>query len=467
LNRSLIFYPACLIFVLSSLLSASLYSQQRGSESGRDWYFRDPEKDSVAGISLYKAYDLLKGRTGKTVIVAVIDNGFDIEHQDLKNNIWTNTNEIPGNGIDDDHNGYIDDIHGWNFRGSKDGTTSINDQAEATRVYLLWKDKYDNSDTTGLSKTDKIDWRMYQRAKKEYLDKTQDSAESADDRNYYYNPGFNSRKGVDFEDSINERYYGIPIKPLPAELSHGTHVAGIIGAVRNNGIGIDGIADHVLIIPIVATTGGGDERDKDVANAILYAVDNGAKIINMSFSKKYSPFKERVDEAVRYAERKNVLIFHSAGNSGDDDDTASYYPTGMYEDGSKAANFITVGWNRPKFDYRLAHPHSNYGKSQVDFFAPGSDIYSLVPLNGYEEKSGSSMSTPMASGVAALLMSYFPSLSSAQVKMILLKSVYIPEIIVNRPGSSEKVEFKSLSLSGGILNAFKAVQMAIRLTEDK
>ena len=456
-----IFYRINLFATLLIFISTSLQGQQQTQEHIRDWYFRDPAEDSLAGISLYKAYDLLRGRKAVTVIVAVIDNGFDLEHEDLKNNIWTNKKEIAGNGIDDDHNGYIDDIHGWNFRGSKDGTTSVNDQAEATRVYTLWKTKYDNFDTTGLSMNEKSNWSMYQSAKKEYLEKSQDPKESEGDRLYYYNPAFNARIGVDHPDSISERYYGIPIGQLPAEISHGTHVAGIIAAERNNGKGIDGIADHVVIMPIVASTGGGDERDKDVANAIFYAVDNGAKIINMSFSKKYSPNKERVDEAVRYAESKNVLIFHAAGNSGDNDDTASYYPTGLYKDGTKATNFITVGWSRPKFDYRLAHPYSNYGKNQVDLFAPGSDIYSLVPVNASGEKSGSSMSTPMASGVAALLLSYFPSLTVVQVKEILLKSVYIPQNLVNRPGSSEKVDFKSLSVSGGILNAFQAVRFAM------
>jgi subtilisin family serine protease len=455
----------CFLLSLSALSSAPVQGQQKSPEPGRDWYFRDPADDSLAGISLYKAYNLLKSRKARTVVVAVIDNGFDLEHEDLKNNIWTNSKEVPGNGIDDDHNGYIDDIHGWNFRGSKDGSTSVNDQAEATRVYTLWKDIYDNKDTAGLSREKKVEWLEFQNAKKEYLERSMDPKASAEDRAYYYNPAFNARQGVDSPDNINQRYYGIPVGQLPAELSHGTHVAGIIAAERNDGKGIDGIADHVLVMPIVATTGGGDERDKDVANAIFYAVDNGAQIINMSFSKKYSPYKERVDEAVRYAELKNVLIFHAAGNSGDNDDTAGYYPTGLYSDGKKAGNLITVGWSRPKFDYRLAHPNSNYGKTQVDLFAPGSDIYSLVPVNAYAEKSGSSMSTPMVSGVAALLFSYFPSLTAADVKDILMKSVYIPHNLVNRPGSTDKVEFNSLSVSGGIVNAYQAVIMAIRITQ--
>lgn len=446
-------------------LVTQIQGQTAPSEIGHDWYFRDPQDDSLAGISLYKAYARLQGRPAKTVIVAVIDNGFDLNHEDLKKDIWTNSHEIAGNGVDDDHNGYVDDVHGWNFRGAHDGTTETNDQAEATRIYMLWKNTYDHADTNQLTIPKKREWRMYQAAKKEYLEKSQDSLESADDRRYAYNPTFNPRIGVDIQDSLQQRFYGIPIGPLPPAISHGTHVAGIIAAIRNNGIGIEGIADHVLIMPIVATTQSGDERDKDVANAIVYAVDNGAKIINLSFSKKYSPFKERIDEAIRYAEKHDVLIFHAAGNSGDNDDTASYYPKAVYQDGCVATNVITVGWSRSKFDYRLAHPYSNYGLARVDLFAPGSDIYSTVPGNAYEEKSGSSMATPVAAGVAALIWSYFPTLRADQLKNILLKSVYIPQNLVNRPGSTEKVSFTTLSVSGGIVNAYQAVLLAIQATK--
>jgi subtilisin family serine protease len=244
-------------------------------------------------------------------------------------------------------------------------------------------------------------------------------------------------------------------------LSHGTHVAGIIAAERGNGVGVDGIADHVLIMPIVATTATGDERDKDVANAIRYAVANGARVINMSFSKTLSQYKSVVDDAIRYAEEKDVLIVHAAGNDGEDDDSWPHYPIADYETGGRARNVITVGWSRSKFDERLAHPFSDYGARTVDVFAPGSDIFSTVPDDKYGYKSASSMSAAMVTGVAALLLSYFPRLTAVQAKNIIMSSSFKPTIAVNKPGTKQKVSFRSLSVSGGIVNAHNAVLTAL------
>jgi subtilisin family serine protease len=430
-----------------------------------NWFELDPGVDSVAGISLDKAYELLNGRKPKTVIVAVIDNGVDISHKDLVNVIWTNRKEVSGNGMDDDHNGYIDDVHGWNFRGTENGTIVEKEQAGSTQYYLAWKDKYDRLDTNLAGPGERRQVAVYMRAKADYLEKMR-SGDSTDIRYGYNSDYLSSRQIANDTGNPNNRYYGSPHFVLSPNLTHGTHVAGIIAAERNNGIGIDGIADHVQIMPIVATTATGDERDKDIANAIRYAVDNGARIINMSFSKRFSSNKAAVDTAIRYAEEKNVLIVHAAGNDGVniDVDTNYHYPIAIYENGARAANFITVGWSRPLFDYRLAHPYSDYGKLNVDLFAPGSDIYSTVPGDGYDAKSGSSMSAPVVSGVAALLMSYFPDLSAREVKEILLKSVYNPSEAVNRPQTKISVPFDSLSVSGGIVNAFNAVKMAIALT---
>jgi subtilisin family serine protease len=431
-----------------------------------DWFQKDPVNDSLAGISLNQAYGLLKGRTSKTVIVAVIDNGIDIFHEDLKNVIWTNKKEIPDNGIDDDGNGYTDDVHGWNFRGAKDGTIVENEQAASTQFFLAWKNKFEGADTSLLNTEEKKEFAIYGRAKKEYEEKL--TSKDSSDIGFAYNVNYNSSKSI-ANDSVNSsgRFYGSPYFKLSSNLTHGTHVAGIIAAQRNNGRGIDGVADNVLIMPIVASTAVGDERDKDVANAIHYAVDNGAKIISMSFAKLYSSDKKLVDEAVFYAEQKDVLIIHCAGNDGLNIDSADnyHYPVAIYESGRKADNFITVAWSRPLFDYRLAHPNSDYGKMNADLFAPGSDIYSTVPGDRYDFKSGSSMSTPVVSGVAALLFSYFPSLSANQVKQILLASVYKPDQMVNRPQTKTQVPFSSLSASGGIVNAYNAVKMAIELTK--
>ena len=454
---------------LCTIFCFNIFAQTSGQRIvPKDWFEKDPDTDSIAGINLDKAYLLLKGRKSRTVIVAVIDNGVDILHEDLKNVIWTNKKEIPDNGIDDDNNGYVDDAHGWNFRGTKDGTIIENEQASSTQFYLAWKNKYEKADTSLLSPEDKNKFAIFTKARNEYLEKL--TSKDSSDIEFAYNINYNSSKLIANDSTNSEnRFYGSPYFKLSPNLSHGTHVAGIIAAQRNNDKGIDGIADNVLIMPIEATTAGGDERDKDVANAIYYAVDNGAKIINMSFSKLFSPDKKLVDNAVRYAEKKNVMIIHAAGNDGADIDSNKnyHYPIAIYEDGNKASNFITVGWSRPLFDYRLAHPYSDYGKKNVDLFAPGSDIFSTVPNNGYDFKSGSSMSAPVVSGVAALLFSYFPSLSLKQVKEILLKSTFKPNQMVNKPQTKTPVRFDSLSVSGGIVNAYSAVKMAIELTKIK
>ncbi len=431
----------------------------------KGWQTKDPVSDSLAGISLDKAYQLLRGRKSHPVIVAIIDNGFDISHEDLKKVIWTNPKEIPDNGIDDDHNGYIDDIHGWNFRGAKDGTIIENEQAASTQYYLAWKSRFENPDTPGFSQVDGGAFYIYKKAKETYFSQLQ--SKDSSDLLFAYNIHYHSGDLILHDsDDPNNHYYGSPYIRLSPNLSHGTHVAGIIGAVRNNHIGVDGIADNIFILPIVATTAVGDERDKDIANAIRYAVDNGAGIINMSFSKMYSSDKLKVDSAIQYAEKNNVLIIHAAGNDGMNIDSAAnyHYPIVIYSNGTRATNFITVGWSRPLFDYRLAHPYSDFGHLNVDLFAPGSDIYSTTPYNTYDEKSGSSMSAPVVTGVAALLLSYFPSLSMEQVKAILLNSVFVPDQMVNKPQTKIAVPFKSLSASGGIVNAYNAVKMAIRLT---
>jgi subtilisin family serine protease len=434
----------------------------------RDWFKQDPYNDSVAGISLDKAYSLLKGKKSQTIIVAVIDNGVDIEHEDLKNIIWTNKKEIPNNGIDDDGNGYIDDIHGWNFRGSSDGTIIEKEQSASTQFYKKWRNKFEVVDTSILSPLEKENYTVYLRAKKDYLDK-QASKDSADNL-YFYNVNYQSHTLIANDDSGDvNKFYGSAKFKLSANTSHGTHVAGIIAAQRNNNIGIDGIADNVLIMPIVATTVGGDERDKDVANAIMYAVNNGARIINMSFSKIFSSDKSLINKAIEYAERKNVLIIHAAGNDGVniDSEINYHYPIAIYDGGTRASNFITVGWSRGLFDYRLAHPYSDYGKLNVDLFAPGSDIYSTVPGNSYDFKSGSSMATPVVTGVAAQLLSYFPSLTPKEVKEILLKSSFKPNQIVNKPQTTTQVSFNSLSVSGGIVNAYNAVKLAMTKPHSK
>jgi len=462
------------LFKFTAILFSFIFTSQNISgqvqlkAQAKDWLSLDPKSDSIAGISLYKAYELLKGKNSKTVIVAVIDNGFDLNHEDLKNAFWTNKKEIPGNGIDDDHNGFVDDVHGWNFRGASDGRIIEMELAGATQIYTAWRSRFESKDTTSLSVRDNKDLIIYNKAKAEYFDKVKNSKDSIE-INYSYNINYHSSSLIakDSEISTNH-YYGSPYIKLPQGVNHGTYVSGIIAADRNNKIGTNGIAGNVIIIPIVASTQVGDERDKDVANAIHYAVDNGARIINISFSKIYSTDKNLLDEAIQYAEKKKVLIIHCAGNDGVDIDSFYnyHYPVAIYDNGNKASNFITVGWNRPLFDFRLAHPYSGYGKKDVHLFAPGSDIYTTAPNSEYDFRSGSSMSTPCVTGVAALLLSYFPELTTQQVKRILLQSVFKPSQIVNKPGTKTQVAFSSLSESGGILNAYNAVKMAIAMKKD-
>lgn len=520
-----------------------------GSPRG-DWSYLDLADDSVPGISLYKAYALLKGRPSQKVVVAVIDDGVDLTHEDLAPIIWTNPREIPGNGIDDDHNGYTDDCHGWNFRGAKDGTTPQTDQLEETRIYASWKKKYDAVDPEQLNETEKKERVLYMKAKNQYLEELAElsaietclndtarfigqlqafgavmknelfvtgaiTALPANDSfalavkrlllffhtsfanapftdamanatvyfrqpgvipfghqyvqhllAYAYNTEYNARKEAgDNPADPEERFYGSPIITITAQRSHGTGVASIIAAQRQNGKGIDGVADNVLIMPIAAVPEG-DERDKDIANAIRYAASNGARVINMSFAKRFSPQKRVVDEAIRFAESKGVLLFHGAGNDSNDNDTAVYYPSAVYDNGKKAGNLIVVGNSTSSYNENLPAFDSDYGAATVDLFAPGNDILLAVPGNQYTFNHGTSFASPCAAGVAALLFSYFPALTAAQVKDILLQSASKPKMMVKRPDSDIKVPFSSLCVSGGIVNAYAAVKMALDMGND-
>ena len=509
----------------------------------KNWSHLDPTKDSIAGISLNRAYELLKGRTSQPVIVGIIDSGVDIEHEDLKDIIWKNPKETPDNNADDDKNGYTDDLTGWNFMGAKDGTTYTTDQEEVTQIYVLWNDKYDNANPKKLKGRAVEEYAIYQKAKDRFLKgyranqakrlavsdsarffaaldnlkpqlagkpfeissinnlkPSSDSTELAvktvlgevfteQFRSFdimfgllkrafprlqealmaetakSFNLDNQGRKAVgDNPADPNEKFYGSPKLNLAGseELAmHGTHVAGIVGAKRGNNLGADGIADNVRIMTIAVVPSNGDERDKDVANGIRYAVDNGAKVLNMSFGKRYSPFKPQVDAAIRYAEERDVLIVHASGNNAENYDSIPAYPRPDYEDGQTARNFMTVGNSTARLNENLPARSSNYGIKTVDLFAPGTDIESTIPRNNYAAFTGTSMAAPCVAGVAALLRSYFPNLTAVQVKDILMKSVYKPELSVIRPSSKQQVPFSSLSISGGIVNAAGAVKMAL------
>jgi len=522
------------IFIL--LVAVPAFSQSLDIKTiPDDWFLRDPEEDSLQGVSAERAYrTLLKDKPSRSVTVAVIDSGIDIDHEDLKSVIWINEKEIPNNGIDDDKNGYTDDVHGWNFIGGKDGNVDA-DTYELTREYIRLKIKYENADAGKLSKKQKQEFDSYKQIKDKFeklkanneqqyklyssmyksitfsIDTlkallqvdtiTREAVEKFDTsdpgllfakgfllsmyRNmgddadleeyllelkeavdyygvivkYGYNENFDSRLIVgDNIADLQERNYGNNDVKGP-DPNHGTHVAGIIAADRKNNIGIKGIADNVKIM-VVRAVPNGDERDKDVANAINYAVDNGAKIINMSFGKSFSPQKEAVDKAVRYAEQKGVLLIHAAGNDAEDIDTQKNYPSKFYLDGKEAKNWIEVGASSAGSGEDFVGSFSNYGRKMVSLFAPGVDIYSTIPGNQYKDESGTSMASPSTAGVAALLMSYFPELTALQVKDILMKSSRkFDNLKVQKPGGG-RVEFNQLSASGGLVNAYEAVKMA-------
>ncbi|MEQ8424159.1 MAG: S8 family serine peptidase, partial [Cyclobacteriaceae bacterium] len=277
---------------------------------------------------------------------------------------------------------------------------------------------------------------------------------------YGYNEDFDPRSiiGDNYDDPYEKGYGNNDVKGPDSR--HGTHVAGIIAANRKNDIGIKGIADNVKIMSVRAVPNG-DERDKDVANAILYAVDNGAQIINMSFGKSTSPRKEVVDKAVKYAEQKGVLLIHAAGNDSDDIDVEKNYPTRYYADGAEAKNWIEVGASSWGANKDFVGSFSNYGKKSVDVFAPGVEIYSTTPENTYENLDGTSMASPVTAGVAALIMSYYPEFSALEVKDILKQSTRkFDNLTITKPGGSDEIKFSDMSSTGGLINLYQALKLA-------
>ena len=520
--------------LFGALLAAPMALVAQDAHPPQNWFHMDQSADGYQGVSADKAYqELLKDRKGQTVVVAIIDSGVDIEHEDLKDVIWVNEDEIPGNGIDDDRNGYVDDVNGWNFIGGKNGNVSA-DQLEITRIVAYLGKKYENRNVATLKGKEKKEYAQYLKLK-ETVDENYEKAKSryeqyatimegiqnlqkavgkeeatAADLNghtfedkdlekmakgmagrlgedgtladmagqlegalaYFkgqseamYNVDFDGRSvvGDNYEDS-RETGYGNNDVEGPDAL-HGTHVAGIVAASRDNGVGMNGVADNVKIMSI-RTVPDGDERDKDVANAIRYAVDNGASIINMSFGKGYKWDKEVVDDAVKYAAKNDVLLVHAAGNSSQDNDSTDNFPNDTYEKGGflffgkkVADNWIEVGALDPN-DGKPA-TFSNYGKANVDVFAPGVEIYATVPGDEYQWLQGTSMASPVVAGVAAMLRSYFPELTAKQVKEIIEGTVVPNTAMVKKPGSADQVPFTDLSKTGGVVNSYKAVKKAM------
>lgn len=528
-------------FLSFALFASAQYTAPKG------WHLQSSTTDGMHGINLNAAYQFLKNKKSTPIIVAVIDNGVDTAQEDLKNVLWHNPKEIPGNGVDDDHNGYVDDIYGWNFLGSKD-TNMTKTSEEKVRMLYKYKPMFENRGkilqeeefspeeedlyqqwkatvkamtvneeevqqvfflemmSKSLKKSDStlqkaLDRKEYtaedvekyqpinedvQKEKTTYLNfiagarinKDMKNTELIDELDKYINgrkeffdlaknppPDYRAQIVKDDVENINDRNYGNN-NVMVTNPVHGTHVSGIIAAQRNNGIGIDGIADNVKIMAIRAVPDG-DEYDKDVALAIRYAVDNGARVVNMSFGKYFSPHKKWVDDAIRYAAKKDVLLVHASGNNSKNTDSARHFPTAKYfGTNTIAPNFIDVGASSDmRIDSSVIASFSNYGKNSVDVFAPGSRIYSTLPYNKYTFFDGTSMASPVVAGIAALIRSYFPKLTAIQVKRIIEQSVDIPtakERVVKPGTKNEIVAMSTLCKSKGIVNAEKAVRLAAK-----
>lgn len=451
------------------------------------------------GMNTEKAYKMLKKRNSETVVVAIIDSGIDIEHEDLQGRIWVNEDEIAGNGIDDDNNGYVDDVHGWNFLGNSNGENANDIRLEVTRIYAKLDEKYGNMPVEIANQEDAEEYDLYlevkgkveeNRAQAEQIiaiinqrmgsatAEQKEQLKAALDyyttqRDVYYNKDYNGREIVgDNPDDFSDTNYGNNDVEGPDAL-HGTHVGGIVGAVRGNEVGYDGVANDVLLMSLRAVPNG-DEFDKDIALAIRYAVDNGAKVINMSFGKAYSPHAKEVFEAFKYADSKGVLCIHAAGNDHKNIDEEPNFPTSMYDfQMKKLDHFLTIGAStRYVKDDMLPAPFSNYAKRGVDVFAPGMEILNTVPQSDYEELQGTSMACPMVTGAAAFLKSYFPEMSMKDIAKVLLESAtsYRGELQVKPGGQSrdeelqsDMVDFGNLSTTGGIINLQEAVKMCLEM----
>jgi len=494
--------------------SSLIKSTEPSTIEKQNWYNLDIADDSIPGMSVDKAYnELLRGLKADTVIVAVIDTGIDIYHEDLQGLIWVNENEIPNNNIDDDDNGYVDDIHGWNYledaydetlemtrifrdnkinnrkynlveseieKGKKEYQETLNlldryiaGLTESNRIIseYLGDENFKIDDVNNIS-TDSVEIK---RSKDlivsfnsvgydlEYLNEGKKIYEEY--IMYHYNTNHNGRKSNDNIYDINDTDYGNNnVLNINSEESHSTHVAGIIAGLRENKLGNKGVNNHVKIMAIRAVPNG-DEYDKDIARSIRYAVDNGARIINCSFGKYFSSNPEWVIDAIRYASENNVLIVHGAGNDSKNLDLNKNdnYPNDQYFGKPEFSNtFINVGASSINYDKNIYAVFSDYGKETVDVFAPGVEIYSLLPNNKYDFLSGTSMAAPAVAGVASLILSYFPKLSAKKVKEIIMESGISIDFEIDGINDNKRVSFKDISKSGKIVNAYNALILASR-----
>jgi subtilisin family serine protease len=505
-----------LVFILCRLFTCNVCNGQKRSSENQNWQNLDLQSDNVFGISTFRAYnDLLKKKVPHTIIVAVIDGGVDITHEDLRDVIWNNPKEIAGNGKDDDGNGYIDDIHGWNFMGNRNGSFQI-DNSDLVRSLRMESLNHPRSRLTfklkaqlesqlnkyfvGLKKKQKLmlgirsimenidnanpnieqlkgyKYRdenelsalMYIVRTMKYMD--QEFQEVINEfqlqyrkyENYvHYTLNVNYNPRIDSKEFYTDGQGNPDVKGLDPR--HGTHVSGIIAAKVNNSVGIDGICNSALIMPIRAVPEG-DMLDEDIAKSIRYAVDNGAKIINLSVNKSTSPNKSKVDDAVKYAMENDVLIVHAAGNDGQREDIETGFPNKHYINGGEALNWLEVGASGQLDDETLLAKFSNYGKENIDIFAPGVRILSTYPCNKYLFESGTSMAAPVVSGLAALIWAYYPKLKAGVIKNIICRSIH-PVFHPVKNHFNEDVSFQDICRYGGIVNAYNAIKLADSLKE--
>ncbi|MEO8234718.1 MAG: S8 family peptidase [Flavobacterium sp.] len=548
-----IYLTLALIIISCTSINKSIPNLGKIKGYSETWYRKDYISNGVPGISLDKF--LLKSKKvnkENQIIIAVLDTQIDTNHEDLKGMIWVNKSEIPDNNIDDDFNGYVDDVNGWNFIGTKSGNYTIWANFEYTRLIREYNNIFRDKKREEIPTKDLLKYDEYQRAlvcqdrwfkyygnylkslkysltiyplakdtlkyyfsKEDYTVKQLDSMYSCykindksfkerrdnEDKDFgaliaevrsdiksntnsfeklnsekieidsicnkNLNLNYNERKFIGDNENVLEKGYGNgkinnKIEGIRSLYGHNTKVSSIIAANVKNNIGIKGFSDNIKIMPL-SISPSGDEHDKDIAMAIFYAVDNGAKIINMSFSKQFSLHPEWVTNAFRYAEKNNVLIVHISGNDAFNIDENPIYPNDYQYDSlfEVCVNFINVGSVSSKLDSTFVSSFSNYGKKNVDLFAPGENIYTAIPENKYDYDSGTSLAAPMVSGTAALIWLYYPNLSVQQVKQIILESGTDYDLEVLLPGGNgKKVPFRQLSKSGKVLNVYSAMKIA-------
>jgi len=522
-SNSHVMHIRSLIFALLTLTSslATAQSQYSVNETDKKLSTIDKQNWHHYAYKTHKVYGaeselvrstFLKDKTPKKkIVVAVIDSGVDYEHEDFESQIWTNPGEVPENGIDDDNNGFVDDVHGWNFIAKKDGTYILYENLEATRILRLskelkeankpypdWLTKemlqraadiynetnqdnenliqfgriFERMDSVAISATGNEEYTIEEvkavTSENEDIKKAQrffgllsklgmtkeDMVETAEQSSmmdsYYLNLDYNARPNFDPTANIyGSDAYGGP------KTGHGTHVSGIIAANGTNELGGKGIAYKEAEIMVLRAVPDGDERDTDVANAIRYAVDNGANIINMSFGKGISPYASKVQDAISYAAKNNVLLVHAAGNDSDNSDEVENYPNVNEMTDTDRSTYITIGATSSRKNKKLLAPFSNYGVETVDLFAPGEGIYATLPENKYGYRSGTSMAAPVVSGVAALVWSYYPDLTASELRGLLVdQAVDISKKKILIPGTKNKAKFNTICKSGKVVSAY-------------